>query len=127
MSERTLHATYASASRSAGEQAAALQLLLARTAADPDLALALTRVDTTEMKGPLDSAGLRAALTEAEAERDVNAALAERHHRRTLAGVALGTSCVCGHSPATHAPRLTEDGRLPCRHDDCGCADLDFP
>ncbi|WP_052412505.1 hypothetical protein [Streptomyces mutabilis] len=126
MSERTLHATYASASRSAGAQAAALRLLLARTAADPDLALALTQIDTTEMKGPLDTAGLRAALTEAEAERDVNAALAERYQRRALAGVALGTACVCGHSPATHAPRLTEDGRLPCRHDDCSCGDLNF-
>lgn len=126
MSESTLHATHASVSRSAAEQAAALQLLLARTSADPDLALALAQIDTTEIKGPLDAAGLRAALAEAEAERDMNAALAERHHRRALAGVPMGTSCACGHSAATHGPRLTEDARLPCRHDDCGCADLVF-
>ncbi|MFJ4700569.1 hypothetical protein ACIP5N_21680 [Streptomyces sp. NPDC088768] len=126
MSEPALHAIYASVSRSAAQQAAALHLLLARTAADPDLALALAQIDPTDIKGPLDAAGLRASLAEAEAERDMNAALAERHHRRVLAGVALGTSCACGHSAATHGPRLTEDARLPCRHGDCGCADLGF-
>ncbi|MER8119109.1 hypothetical protein [Streptomyces sp. NPDC094031] len=126
MSESTLHATYASVSRAAAGQAAALQLLLARSAADPDLARALSQIDATEIKGPLDAAGLRASIAEAEAERDLNAALSERHVRRALAGVALGTSCACGHSAATHGPRLTEDARLPCRHDDCGCADLDF-
>jgi hypothetical protein len=126
MSNPTLYATYSSASRSAGEQAAALQLLLTRAAAEPDLALALAQVDTTEMKGALDTAGLLAALAEAEAERDLNAGLAERHRRRAVAGAALGDPCVCAHSPATHAPRLTADGRLPCRHDDCGCSDLAF-
>ncbi|WP_411573349.1 hypothetical protein, partial [Streptomyces scabiei] len=79
MSNPTLHATYSDASQAAGEQAAALQLLLARAAAEPDLALALAQVDTTEMKGALDTANLLVALAEAEAERDLNAGLAERH------------------------------------------------
>ncbi|MFF9436812.1 hypothetical protein ACF1BP_24105 [Streptomyces sp. NPDC014735] len=126
MSNPTLHATYSDASQAAGEQAAALQLLLARAAAEPDLALALAQVDTTEMKGALDTANLLVALAEAEAERDLNAGLAERHRRRAAAGAALGDPCRCAHSAATHSPRLTADGLLPCRHGHCGCRDLAF-
>jgi hypothetical protein len=126
MSNPTLYAAYSDASRAAGEQATALKLLAARAAAEPDLARALALVDTTEMKGALDSAGLLAALAEAEAERDLNAGLAERCRRREAAGAALGTPCVCAHSAATHAARLTGDGQLPCRHEGCGCTDLAF-
>ncbi|MEW1760415.1 hypothetical protein AB0393_28375 [Streptomyces cyaneofuscatus] len=126
MTDSTLHATYRGASRAAGAQAAALQLLLARTGADRDLALALARIDITEMKGVLDAAGLQVALAEARAERDITAGLAERCRRREAAGAALGAACTCGHSAATHASRLTEGSRLPCRHTVCGCDDLTF-
>ncbi|MFG2210543.1 hypothetical protein [Streptomyces sp. NPDC048638] len=126
MSNSTLHATYSSASRAAGVQAAALHLVLARTGADPDLARALARIDITEMKGVLDGAGLQAALAEAKAERDISAALAERCRRREAAGASLGAACGCGHSAATHASRLVKGVRLPCRHTGCGCGDLAF-
>ncbi|MFD7620084.1 hypothetical protein [Streptomyces sp. NPDC059802] len=126
MSNSTLHATYAGASRAAAAQAAALQLLLARTGADRDLALALAQIDITQMKGVLDAAGLQAALAEAQAERDITAALAERCRRREAAGAALGATCACGHSAATHASRLVNGARLPCRHTGCGCGDLAF-
>ncbi|MFD4529944.1 hypothetical protein ACFWP7_39785 [Streptomyces sp. NPDC058470] len=126
MSNSTLHATYAGASRAAGAQVAALQLLLARTGADRDLALALAKVDITQMKGVLDAAGLQAALAEAQAERDITGALAERCRRREAAGAALGAACACGHSAVTHASRLVNGVRLPCRHTGCGCGDLAF-
>ncbi|GGU49449.1 hypothetical protein [Streptomyces violascens] len=126
MSNSTLHASYSAASRAAGALAAALQVLVARTGADPDLARALARIDTTEMKGVLDAAALQAALAEAQAERDITAALAERCRRREAVGATLGTPCACTHSAATHAPRLTKGGRLPCRHTGCGCDDLTF-
>ncbi|TLQ39289.1 hypothetical protein [Streptomyces marianii] len=126
MSNTTLHLTYLSAAWSARQQASALQLLITRARQDPYLALALAHIDTTEMKGVLDAAGMGAALAEAEAERDLNAALAERCRRREAVQAEPGTPCVCRHSPATHARRLTAQGKLPCRHDGCGCTDLSF-
>ncbi|MEJ8640015.1 hypothetical protein [Streptomyces sp. MS2.AVA.5] len=102
--------TYAQESLRAGQLAAGTQLLL----------------DTTELRGPLDLAGLRALPTEAEGERDRCAALAERDARRAEAGQAPGTTCTCGHSDTAHSRKLTADGRLPCTRTDCLCDDLTF-
>ncbi|MYZ40931.1 hypothetical protein GT002_38955 [Streptomyces sp. SID4917] len=78
-------AGHAQAARNADELAQALSLLLTYACLEPAIATALARIDTTEMTGPLDEAGLRAELAEAEAERDVNAALAERYTRSAAA------------------------------------------
>ncbi|WP_432156123.1 hypothetical protein [Streptomyces sp. bgisy153] len=118
-------AGHAAAARSSGELAQALSLLLAYIRVEPAIATALARIDTTEMAGPLDEAGLRAELAQAEAERDINAALAERYARSAAAGGAPNARCVCGHPPARHR-RLTEDARLPCNQDRCRCGDLTF-
>lgn len=116
---------HAQAARSADGLAQSLRLLLTYARLEPAIATALARIDTTEMTGPLDEAGLRAELAEAEAERDANAALAERYTRSAAAGLP-NAPCVCGHPAARHARRLTEDDRLPCGHDLCRCGDLTF-
>ncbi|MFJ3182457.1 hypothetical protein ACIPJN_29275 [Streptomyces sp. NPDC086796] len=119
-------ADHAQAARGADELAQCLSLLLTYTRLEPALATALARIDTTDMTGPLDEAGLRAELAEAQAERDANAALAERYARSAAARVPGGPCSCCGHPAGRHARRLTEDARLPCGHDRCRCGDLVF-
>ncbi|MEV7157016.1 hypothetical protein AB0N77_20690 [Streptomyces misionensis] len=117
-------ASHAQAAHAAGELAQALRLLLAYAQAEPSLAAALSLLDTTEMSGTLDEAGLRAELAAAQAEHDANAALAERHARHAAAGH-THKRCTCGHPSSWHG-RLTDDGRLPCVQSGCRCDDLTF-
>lgn len=118
--------TYDQEARRAGQITAAVQLLLNHIRLEPALGSALSLIDTTELRGPLDQAGLLAVLDEAQAERDRCAALAERDARRAESGQKPCTSCRCGHSDTAHSRRLTEDGRLPCTRPDCSCHDLTF-
>ncbi|MFE2640120.1 hypothetical protein ACFXKF_36150 [Streptomyces scopuliridis] len=127
MTETTTPApTYAQESLRAGTLAAGTQLLLDFIQREPALGRALSLIDTTDLRGPLDQAGLHALLAEAEAERDRCAALAERDARREESGQRPCTTCLCGHSDTAHSRRLTEDGRLPCTRSDCFCHDLTF-
>jgi hypothetical protein len=117
---------YAQESLRAGQLAAGTQMLLDLIRREPALGQALSLIDTTDLRGPLDQAGLHALLAEAEAERDRCAALVERDARREEAGRAPGTTCACSHSDTAHSRKLTEDGRLPCTRTDCYCHDLTF-
>ncbi|MFJ1662314.1 hypothetical protein [Streptomyces anthocyanicus] len=118
--------TYDQEARRAGQLAAAVQLLLNHIRLEPALGSALSLIDTTELRGPLDQAGLLALLAETQAERDRCAALAERDARRAETGRKPCTTCRCGHSDTAHSRRLTDDGRLPCTRPDCSCHDLTF-
>ncbi|WP_372412635.1 hypothetical protein [Streptomyces luteireticuli] len=118
--------SYAHQARLAGTLVCGLHTLIRYAAREPALSAALAVIDTTEMNGPLDRAGLQAALAEAERERDLYSALAERGKRREEAGLGPGAPCACGHPAAAHAHRLTDDDRLPCHRDDCRCLDLAF-
>ncbi|MFF8786836.1 hypothetical protein [Streptomyces sp. NPDC015125] len=118
--------TYAREALRAGTLVSGLQLLLEHIEREPALGQALSLIDTTELQGPLDRAGLDALLTEAAAEQERCVALAERDARRREAGRLPGARCICGDSDTAHTRRLSDDGRLPCTRKGCSCHDLTF-
>ncbi|MFF6829056.1 hypothetical protein [Streptomyces longwoodensis] len=110
--------------RRAGELVEAWSLVRMFVAREPALADALTAIDTTDLAGPLDRSAIELALSEARADLDRTAALAELERRRRAAGVGSDARCTaCGHNSTAHAHRM-KSGRLPCPASGCGCRDL---
>ncbi|MER0476957.1 hypothetical protein ABR737_01060 [Streptomyces sp. Edi2] len=126
MTDTTPEPSYAQEALRAGTLVSGLQLLLERIQREPAVGRALALIETTDLRGPLDQAGLHALLAEAKAERDRCLALAERDVRRGEAGRGHGATCTCGDSDSAHARKLTDDGRLPCTRNNCNCHDLTF-
>ncbi|MFE6272258.1 hypothetical protein ACFVQ9_26095 [Streptomyces goshikiensis] len=118
--------TYAQQQMRAGTIAAGLRHLLHYIQSEPAVGQALALIDTDDLRGPLDGAGLQLLLHEIEAEHDRCAALAERDARRQEAGHLDGAACTCGHSDTLHTRHMTEDDRLPCHRPGCRCHDLIF-